>query len=250
MAKKLFIQVYEMQTWTPVTSEIVATRCLRSDEDLRRLIGFMEEKVKLFNHRFVAMSLPYQFEWIFALLPHEVEQVMTSSAPPPSKWWAKNWFGVALHSVGYRPHLRHVFEHQEQYWKVITTLWNFHQLNRIWVLQDNYFRMRVEAILNEVGNYIARGLSIDIDTLQLKFAKLDAERRVESVKFMKALPSRRSKAWKDLKGIIVAEFRYCFQKSSPGIELIGGLNCSLLEDHYWISLIKRIIRLTQIIILD
>lgn len=250
--ERLYISIYEMQTWTQVTAEVFAKRCLRSEEDMERLKKFTDDKVNIFNRVFEELRLPYKFEWFFMSLMHD--HVMTVSVPPSSEWWEANWYDVALSTVGHRPHLRNIFEHHKKHWNVITTIWNFNRWNGLCMREDAHFRKRVEAVYNEVSDYISRGIPIDIDNLWLKLAKLDAEARVETVRFMKAQRSRmKSNAWKHLKRIIVGEVQYWFRrskKSSKIVELNQGLDCTLLtEDRYWNSMIGRITRIVKYIIL-
>jgi hypothetical protein len=239
--EKIYIQIYEIESWTPVTAEVVLTRCLGSHDE--RLSNFTDTKVKLFNGVFEKLGLRYRFEWFVGLLPQNAEEVMTSSVPPSPEWWSKNWIYIAMYSVGRRSHLRNIFERYEQHWPVITAFWQFHRLNQVWMLHDDHFRIRVEAIFNTVSNHIARDISIDINTVRLKLAKLDAERRVVSERFRESRHGIRSAAWRYMKGLIVTEFRYWIFESKlplPRVEPFRGLDCPPMEGHYWLSLARRV----------
>jgi hypothetical protein len=180
--EKLGIDIIETHTWKPVTAEVVYNRCLGSDEGMERLVVFMEHKVSRFNHAFEALNLPYRFQWSFGLSSEEIEQVLSSNIPPSSEWWGRHWRDIALATVGYRSHLADIFTTPEKHWNVIITLWRFLKSNGVWTLRDDNFRERVDTILSDVNNHIARGIPVDIDGLRLKLAKLDAERSMESMK--------------------------------------------------------------------
>ena len=245
--EKIYISIYEMQTWTHVTGEVVAKRCIQSDEDMQLLKRFTDKKVELFNHAFEELRLPYNFKWFF--VDPKLDHVMTNSTPPSSEWWAENWFEVAISTVGNRPHLGNIFNHYEKHWDVITTIWNYHWWAGMWMREDEHFHNRVETVYNQVNDYISQGIPVDLDNLSLKLGKLEAEGREEIVRRMK--PRWKLEALGHLKRVVVGEVGHWFRwskRSGNEIELSRGIECSGLEDRFWTSMVSRLIRFIKYII--
>lgn len=245
---KFGISIHEMQSWVQVTGEVVAKHCIQSEKHMQRLKRFTDQKVDLFNRAFQGLNLPYRFEWSF--LAPSLDHIMTNKTPPSREWWEENWFNVAWSTVGYRPHLRHMFADYEKTWDVITTIWELDLWAGVWMGYDEDFRRRLEAVYDQVGDYISRGIPIDIDNLSLGLAKLNEEGRVEMMKFRKEhRGTERLEIWRTLKRIIRGELGYWFnvsKREKVRVQVIGGVDCPLLKDeNYWSFMIRRVARIIR-----
>lgn len=246
---KIYISIHEMQTWVQVTGEVVAKRCIRSEKDIQRLITFTDHKVQSFNNAFQQLHLPYNFAWFYSAPAASLDNVMSNNTPPSRDWWDANWFNVAWSTVTHRPHLQHIFHDYEHNWGVITTIWKF-EWTDLWMRHDEDFRRRLEAVYNQVGDYISRGIPVDIDDLSLSLGKMNEEGRVEMMKLRKRRRnSERLETLRILTRVVrgeVGNWVNGLKRGNKRIEVIGGVTCSQLEDeNYWSFMIRRLARIIR-----
>src|ERR1700738_1168425 len=80
--KRFGVDIWEMETWSQVTAEVVLERCLESDSE-HRLVAFTDVKVNMFNRVFRDLGLGYRFEWFTSPVPNfQLESVMYSEVVP------------------------------------------------------------------------------------------------------------------------------------------------------------------------